>query len=275
VLVGTIGRNDQGTVLIASADDLEEQISAMLVDWQIPEFVDHKQARLEIFVQFALEIAMGLRCRECVDDIDRGGKKCRIAAQTGGVPEGDTEMTFAQAHIGNEDHVGVVLNEAQAKEILNLWPVDLLRPTPVERVERLEHRESGQPDPSLDAPVFETYNATGNSTTLAFDNLGLNLNANTKYIAYLTSSDSSVTGIRLWQTHTTDDLSSFGVGLAYKQNIDPYPWLLLYNGNGFLSLEYTAVTAVPEPESYAMLLAGLGLLGFMARRRKQKDSATA
>lgn len=28
------------------------------------------------------------------------------------------------------------------------------------------------------------------------------------------------------------------------------------------------VTAVPEPETYAMLLAGLGLLGFMAHRRK-------
>ena len=29
-------------------------------------------------------------------------------------------------------------------------------------------------------------------------------------------------------------------------------------------------TAVPEPETYAMLLAGLGMMGFVARRRKQK-----
>lgn len=29
------------------------------------------------------------------------------------------------------------------------------------------------------------------------------------------------------------------------------------------------ITAVPEPETYAMLLAGLGLLGFAARRRQQ------
>ena len=35
------------------------------------------------------------------------------------------------------------------------------------------------------------------------------------------------------------------------------------------------VTPVPEPETYAMLLAGLGLLGFAARRRKQKESALA
>jgi len=30
------------------------------------------------------------------------------------------------------------------------------------------------------------------------------------------------------------------------------------------------VAAIPEPETYAILLAGLGLLGFVARRRKQK-----
>jgi hypothetical protein len=35
------------------------------------------------------------------------------------------------------------------------------------------------------------------------------------------------------------------------------------------------VAAIPEPETYAMMLAGLGLLGFAARRRKQKEAAAA
>ena len=30
---------------------------------------------------------------------------------------------------------------------------------------------------------------------------------------------------------------------------------------------------IPEPETYAMMLAGLGLMGFVVRRRKQKDAA--
>ena len=45
-------------------------------------------------------------------------------------------------------------------------------------------------------------------------------------------------------------------------------------GNG--AAKYTADLAlapVPEPETYAMMLGGLGLLAFTARRRKQKDQA--
>lgn len=50
------------------------------------------------------------------------------------------------------------------------------------------------------------------------------------------------------------DDSSTGAGFAYDQ----------FNFN---------VTAVPEPETYALMLAGLGLLGAVARRRKAKQAA--
>jgi len=41
------------------------------------------------------------------------------------------------------------------------------------------------------------------------------------------------------------------------------------NDNIGALLDNVSISAVPEPETYAMLLAGLGLLGFMARRRKE------
>ncbi len=39
------------------------------------------------------------------------------------------------------------------------------------------------------------------------------------------------------------------------------------------ALDNISVTSVPEPETYAMLLAGLGLMGCIARRRKQSKAA--
>ena len=50
---------------------------------------------------------------------------------------------------------------------------------------------------------------------------------------------------------------------------------LIGNGDGnFIGalLDNVAVTSVPEPESYAMFMAGLGVMGFIARRRKNRLS---
>lgn len=46
-------------------------------------------------------------------------------------------------------------------------------------------------------------------------------------------------------------------------------------GNGTGHAWYVPTSPVPEPETYGMLLAGLGMLGFAARRRKQKEAAAA
>lgn len=47
--------------------------------------------------------------------------------------------------------------------------------------------------------------------------------------------------------------------------------LNLVQANGTVSQDQ--LTMIPEPETYAMLLAGLGLMGFVARRRRQRTTA--
>ena len=118
--------------------------------------------------------------------------------------------------------------------------------------------------------VTETFNSVGGFTTLNFSNLGLSLNANTKYIAYLTSTDPTLTGVQLSRTQTTQDSTGFGIGNGYFSPIPGNGWLLPFNGNGFLSLQYTAITSpVPEPSTYAVII-GAFALGFVAFRRKQQ-----
>jgi hypothetical protein len=119
----------------------------------------------------------------------------------------------------------------------------------------------------------EIFNSTGGFTTIAFENLELSLNASTKYIAYLTSSDTALTGLQLSRTQTTQDPSGFGIGNGYLSTIPGNGWLLPFNGNGFLSLQYTAVTtAIPEPSTYAAAM-GLLSLGFIAIRRRKLAAA--
>jgi hypothetical protein len=40
--------------------------------------------------------------------------------------------------------------------------------------------------------------------------------------------------------------------------------------DGAESFFIVSTPAIPEPETYAMMLAGLGLLGFVARRRRER-----
>ena len=60
-----------------------------------------------------------------------------MAVQAGGVAEGDGQVRLAEPDTGDEDGVGLLRDEAEAKEVLYLRAVDLLRPVPLELIKGL------------------------------------------------------------------------------------------------------------------------------------------
>ena len=109
----------------------------------------------------------------------------------------------------------------------------------------------------------------------------LQLQANTQYVAFF-----SVSGLAnsqylstIWGYTGTDAYS--GGGFVFSNNGDDFAALTTntwdgsaggwWSGAGVRDLAFKAelTAAVPEPETYAMFLAGLGIMGVMARRRKQ------
>ena len=84
---------------------------------------------------------------------------------------------------------------------------------------------------------------------------------------YSGASNSPVAGAAFTNAVPSSPLAAGNYDLQISGTATPYsPW---YGGT------VTLVTAapIPEPETYAMILAGLGLMGFVARRRRQKEAA--
>jgi hypothetical protein len=94
----------------------------------------------------------------------------------------------------------------------------------------------------------------GTLGSLSFNNYGT-----------LAANNSFATGLNFLRI---DGASSGAETSLYTQYTDGSALKVWFGADNALHIE-AAVLAVPEPESYAMLLAGLGLLGFMARRNKR------
>lgn len=95
---------------------------------------------------------------------------------------------------------------------------------------------------------------------LSADNGGSFINAGVNVGSQATASGTSTYGI-----FAADASGPTGQTWNYMQIVSKFT----LTGKDSVSLVgYASITPVPEPENYAMLLAGLGLLGFMSRRKK-------
>jgi hypothetical protein len=113
----------------------------------------------------------------------------------------------------------------------------------------------------------------GGSQFLGASGINLALTAGTDYIAYLTVADVAAP-VSYVTIVGSDTATGIGGGFRYLNSelVDPLALNVDWSSFSTLHMAYTAVfaTAVPEAETYAMLLAGLAMMGVVARRRQRQ-----
>src|SRR3569833_2881029 len=92
---------------------------------------------------------------EFQDQIDSRGEEIRVAARAGSAPEGNRLMRFAESGgTAQEKHIGLLRDELEMVQVLDLGPGDFLRPAPLKLIQGFKQREASHPDASLETLVI-------------------------------------------------------------------------------------------------------------------------
>lgn len=104
----------------------------------------------------------------------------------------------------------------------------------------------------------------------------------TNYVSFLWGSPDTYNLLRVTDSSGTSTFTTATLGFSQSGGNQSFSQYVQFIGAGITSLQFTnsssidafeatnfSITPIPEPETYALMLAGLAALGFVSKRRKQ------
>jgi len=115
-------------------------------------------------------------------------------------------------------------------------------------------------------PILVSFSSPVNITrfSIAQDNSGFgNPTNNGSHLAFLDAGGHEISGANAYYTQ----FGNLGLTIQNLAPVNNVSGVLIAGGRNYDNMYVNAV-AVPEPDTYALMLSGLGFLGFMVRRRR-------
>src|SRR5262249_43048086 len=157
VLEGAVGRDDDGFLLVASIDDLVQEIGRVGVIGQISDLIDAKKLRAGIVRATAASGLRGIGL-EGGEQVGGWGKKNRVTRQDGLMGDVPGNHGLAETVGPDEDQIAAFADKVEGEGALDHVPLDLCGPVPIEIGHGLESAQLGALKPALEAattPLFE------------------------------------------------------------------------------------------------------------------------
>jgi hypothetical protein len=135
--------HDQGALLIAAGDELEEQMRAVAIDRDVADLVDDQELGLAVELQPLFDFVFGIGLRQGRDQRHGLGEVGPVALGYGLDAERHRQMRFSYPGRAQEDDVFAVGDEPASGQVFDPLAVDRRLEGEVEVLQRFDERELG------------------------------------------------------------------------------------------------------------------------------------
>jgi hypothetical protein len=116
-----VAGQDHGPTLVATADELEEQVGSLPIDGQIADLIDDQQPRRCVELELVVELALGHGLGQGADEVSCGGEEDPIASLNGFEPQGHGHMRLPHPGRSEDDDVVAVFGDVLGQYSSRQW----------------------------------------------------------------------------------------------------------------------------------------------------------